>query len=83
MNVSMRNTPTSHTGLNVRAEMARKGFSQSAMSKELGISQSAMSKRLNGSVPFDINELTHIAAKLTIPLTALIDGVEKALEETA
>lgn len=68
----MATTPTAQTGKNVRAEMARAGVTQAALAKVLGLSQAAVSARLLGKTPFDINELTTIAATLDIPLSDLL-----------
>ena len=74
----MTQTPTAQTGANVRAEMARRGVSQTAMASHLGLGQSALSKRLRGVIAFDINELTAIAQHLDVPLDTLIAGVGSA-----
>jgi transcriptional regulator with XRE-family HTH domain len=71
----MTNTPSAATGANVRAEMARRGVSQTALAKTLGMSQTAVSKRLRGTTPFDINELHAVAAALDVTLDRLLDGV--------
>ena len=70
----MTNTPTITTAANVRAEMARRGVSQTTMAGQVGISQSQFSKRLKGIIAFDINELAAISASLDVPLEALIAG---------
>lgn len=71
----MTDTASVTTGANVRAEMARRGISQTALAKEIGMSQAAVSARLRGVTPFDINELHAIAKALDIPLDALLSGV--------
>ena len=65
-------TPTAQTGANVRAEIARRGMSQAAVSKAIGISQGQFSKRLRGTIAFDINELDAIATVLDVPMSDLI-----------
>lgn len=65
-------TPTAQTGANVRAEIARRGMSQAAVSKAIGVSQSQFSKRLRGVIAFDINELDAIATVLDVPMSDLI-----------
>lgn len=72
----MQTTPTAQTGRNVRAEIARKGMTQAEIAAAVGISQSQLSKRLRGSIPFDINELSSIAAVLGVPLGDLIPRPE-------
>ena len=71
----MADTPSAATGANVRAEMARQGVTQMVLARKIGISQAAVSARLRGTTPFDINELTAIAAVLGVPLDVLLDGV--------
>lgn len=71
----MTTTPSAATGANVRAEMARKGLSQTALAELLGISQTAVSKRLRGDTPWDINELIRAADTLGVPLETLLIGV--------
>lgn len=60
------------TGSNVRAEMARKGLTQTTLARHLGISQVAVSTRLRGVTAFDVNELTTVAAVLDVPLATLL-----------
>ena len=71
----MTTTPTATTGVNVRAEMARRGVTQMTLARKIGLSQAAVSARLKGKTPFDINELVQIAVALDVPLDALIAGV--------
>lgn len=70
--VCLMQTPTAQTGANVRAEIARRGMSQAAVSKAIGVSQSQFSKRLRGVIAFDINELDAIATVLDVPMSDLI-----------
>lgn len=72
----MSTSPTEATGANVRAEMARRKVSQTAVAAHLGLSQTAISHRLNGRVAFNINELHSIAELLGVPLTDLLPSVE-------
>lgn len=65
-------TRSERVAANVRAEMARHGYSQRQLAGELDIAQQNLSQRLNGRVPFDINELDRIAAVLGVELGALI-----------
>jgi len=67
--------PTFLAGLNVRAEMARRGVTQSRVGAWLGMAPSAVSHRLTGRTPLDINELVKIADLLNVPLGRLLDGV--------
>lgn len=60
------------TANNVRAEMARRGVTQSQVASVLGIGQSAVSGKLIGRSPFDIDEIALIAEWLNVPVFALI-----------
>ena len=51
---------------NIRAEVARRRLSQSAIAAALGVSQQSVSKRLNGHVPLTVDELGIIAGLLDI-----------------
>lgn len=68
----MPHTPSAETGANVRAEMARRGVSQTDLSARLGMNQSQISKRLSGTIAFTIDELVAIATTLGVPLAALL-----------
>ena len=70
--MAMTDTPTAKTGENVRAEMARRGVTQTTLARKIGLSQAAVSARIKGKTPFDINELCLIASVLNVPLTALL-----------
>ena len=74
----MTTTASATTGANVRAEMARRGLSQTALAGHLGLSQTAVSARLRGLTPFDINELVLTAEVLGVPLGVLLEGVAGA-----
>jgi transcriptional regulator with XRE-family HTH domain len=71
----MASTPTHLIGANVRAEMARRGLSQTALAARLGLSQTAVSKRLLGKTPWDVNELTVAADTLGVDVSELFAGV--------
>ena len=67
----MSNTPGVQVGANVRAEMARRGITQTQLAEQIGRSQPQLSKRLTGAIPFDINELTAVADALSVPIEKL------------
>lgn len=71
----MTSTPTAVTGANVRAEMARRGVSQTTLAAVLGVTQPQVSARLRGIVPFNVNELHAVAAFLDVSVGDLLDGV--------
>lgn len=72
-------TPTAQTGRNVRAEMARAGITQADLAAALRVSQAAVSARLLGKTPFDINELSTIAATLGVQLDVLLPQPDEAV----
>ncbi|QDF17489.1 helix-turn-helix DNA-binding domain protein [Gordonia phage PhrostedPhlake] len=53
---------------NVRAEMARIGYSQSALARKMNRTQQYVSRRVSGYVPFDVAELDEIAQILGVPI---------------
>ena len=67
----MSTTPGVQVGANVRAEMARRGITQTQLAEQIGRSQPQLSKRLTGAIPFDINELTAVADALSVPIEKL------------
>ncbi len=68
----MEETAAARVAASVRAEMARRRVTQSDVAKALGMKQTAVSRRLTGQVPFDVNELTAVAAFLGVPVAALL-----------
>lgn len=68
----MDKTPSSEVGANIRAEMARRGISQTELASQMGIGQSALSKRLAGAIPFDVNELVVVARLLRVSTSDLL-----------
>lgn len=73
----MTTTPSAVIGANVRAEMARRGISQTALASRLKVSQSAVSKRLRGETPFDVNELAKVARALGVSMDSLTAGASE------
>jgi transcriptional regulator with XRE-family HTH domain len=65
-------SPTALTGANVRAEMARRNISQVTLAAAMKMSQPALSKRLRGITPFDVNEITEVAAYLGVTVGDLL-----------
>lgn len=68
----MTHTPAQRIGANVRAEMARRGVSQTALAERLGMTQTAVSTRLRGKVAFNVDELAAVAEALEIPVARLM-----------
>lgn len=71
----MNYTQSAAAGVNVRAELARKGLSQADLGLHLGISQAAVSAKIAGKTPFTIDQLASVAALLDVPLGALTEGI--------
>lgn len=70
----MQNKPTvERVAANVRAELARKGITQTDLAARLEKSQPFISRRLSGRVAFDVAELASIAAVLDVPITVLVE----------
>ncbi len=69
----MQNKPeVERVAANVRAELARRGISQTALAAKLQKSQPFVARRLSGRVALDVEDLAGIAAVLEIPMTELI-----------
>jgi transcriptional regulator with XRE-family HTH domain len=64
-------------GGNVRAELARKGRTQTAAAHLLGLPQSAISRRMNGGTAWEIDELLALATWLDVPVTTFLDGLPR------
>lgn len=58
---------------NVRAEMARRGVSQTALAEQLGWSQRAVSRRVTGETRIHADELTLVADALGVDVAVLLD----------
>lgn len=67
-------TAAQQTGANVRAEMARRGLTQSDLAGRLGMSQPMLSNRLLGKTAFDVDELAAVAAALDLDVNVLIQA---------
>lgn len=70
----MHTKPSAEIGANIRAELARRGLSQTEFASRMGISQSQLSKRLAGTIPIDVNELANVALALDVDIARLLDG---------
>lgn len=56
----------------MRAELARKGITQTDLAAKLAKSQPFVSRRLSGRVPFDVADLAAIASVLDITVADLV-----------
>jgi transcriptional regulator with XRE-family HTH domain len=74
----MEQTPSQLTAAVVRAELARRKIRGGDLAAVLGCSRTTMWRRLNGEHPFDIDELSAVAAHIGVPLSDLLPGVETA-----
>ena len=67
-----KNPAVERVAANVRAELARKGITQTDLAAKLRKSQPFVSRRLSGRVPFDVADLAAIASVLDIPIADLV-----------
>lgn len=68
----MDQTPAQQTAGAVRAELARRRISGRELARGLGWSPTTTSRRLNGSSPFDIDELARVAEFLGLSVGDLL-----------
>jgi transcriptional regulator with XRE-family HTH domain len=61
-----RESPAGYVAGEVRAHLARRGWSGSRLASELGQTQAWISRRLTGDVAFDANELARIGDLLDV-----------------
>lgn len=57
----------------IRAEMARRGFTQKQLADLLGMSQPTVSGRMTGRTDFTVSEVRAVARWLGVPLVALLE----------
>lgn len=67
------------TAANVRAELARRKISGRELAHGLKWSTPTTWRRLNGTHPFDIDELAAVARFLDVPISRLVDDTEEEL----
>ena len=67
-----KNPAVERVAANVRAELARKGITQTDLAAKLCKSQPFVSRRLSGRVPFDVADLAAIASVLDIQIADLV-----------
>jgi len=74
----MNTAQTTRDGIaaEVRAQMGRKRITARALAKTIGISDGALSERLNGTRPFNTDQLARIATALDVDLVALFMAAE-------
>lgn len=56
---------------NVKAELARRGVSQSSLSRQVGGSPQALARRMTGDIPFNVDDLARISNALGVPVEVL------------
>ena len=61
----------------IRAEMARQQVSQQHIADALGVSRQAVSRRITGEVPWDIAEMSKVAAALGVPVHSYMPAPER------
>ena len=67
-----KNPAVERVAANVRAELARKGITQTELAAKLQKTQPFVSRRLSGRVAFDVADLASIATVLDISMAALV-----------
>lgn len=61
----------------VRAGLARQGFTQTDLANELHTSRAAVSRRMSGDVAFDYREIRTISRFLRVPVAVLYGEAAK------
>lgn len=69
---AMEQTATARTAGAVRAELARRKITGRDLATALGWSVTTTWRRLNGTNPFDVDELDAVARHLGIPIADLL-----------
>lgn len=68
----MATTPSAVAGANIRAEMARRGISQTTLAAAVGMSQFSISSRIRGVTAWTLDELVAVADALDVPLEVIL-----------
>lgn len=68
----MSETPTYHVAAEIRAVMARKRVTQTALAALIDMPPYTLARRLANEVPITVNELAAIAAALGVPVIDLL-----------
>lgn len=71
---------------NIRAELARNGWSQEELASKLGINRVTLNRRLRGQLPWTLEQLDQAAAAVGVPLAELLrvypDNAERARRDS-
>jgi transcriptional regulator with XRE-family HTH domain len=70
---------TKRVAAEVRAEQHRLDLTQEQLAAKAGMSQSTLSRRLSGELPFDTDELVHVAAALDTSAIEILQAAEDRL----
>ena len=62
----------------IRAELARRGFSAADLADATGITRATLRRRLAGESPFNFDELAAVSAHLELPLAVIVERAEQA-----
>jgi transcriptional regulator with XRE-family HTH domain len=68
----MSETPTYHVATEIRAAMARKRVTQTALAALIGMPVYSLARRLSNQAPLTVDELAAIAAALDVPVADLL-----------
>ena len=74
----MEQTTTERTAGAVRAELARRKINGRELAKALGWSVTTTWRRLNGTYPFDVEELSLIADHLGVSVSTFLSSQDAA-----
>lgn len=71
-------TTTERTAAAVRAELARRKISGKKLAEDLGWSRTTTWRRLNGTYPFDVDQLDAIASHLGVSVGTFLSSQDAA-----
>ena len=69
-------TPLRNLNPTVRAEMARRGETQSTLAPKIGLTQSGLSRRLTGDAEWTVHDLYKLADVLDVPLSTFLPEMQ-------
>lgn len=62
----------------VRAQLARKRISGTALAEKMNVSGAYISRRLTGEVPFDVADLEQIGQILDVPAIRFLEDADRS-----
>lgn len=76
--MTQSNTLADRVAAEVRAHLARRQLTGSALAATIGKSEMYVSRRLRGDVPFDLNDIEQAAQFLGVSVADLMPASERA-----